>query len=288
MKKQAIAPEIAYEIVTKEVLAQLAPGARVQHNIMVPTRDGKGERQIDVLIEGRVAGLTLNIAVDCKHYGRTLHVGAVDAFIGLIEDIQCSKGVLVGLNGFGEGAIRRAVEYGPRLQLAQVFSAEHAEFSVPVPLRMAIMEATNCQAKGSLVNGPIAHKGIFSKNAEQWKCRSPIIGEFMVMERAKAVVLESGDWFSDVDKLTFDEPGLEMLTSAGWENLASVSIEIKCEKRFKGMRIPFVEGVALVDSTGKLLAQDGLVSKWVDTVNDAEWLDMSAEEVKKWRAGEFE
>ncbi len=110
----------------------------------------------------------------------------------------------------------------------------------------------------------------------------------MAMDRAKSVVLERSNWFNEVDVVTFDDDGLEIVTTAGWENLASITIELQCKKRFKGMRVPFVEGVALVDQEGKLLAQEGLLSRWIDTVDDAEWVPLSVDEAKRWRDDHFE
>ena len=84
------------------------PDAHIRHNVSLPGRYSHVERQIDVLIEGSVAGFQFRIAVDAKHRGRPIDVKDVEAFIGLCDDIGAQKGVLISLNGFTPAATRRA------------------------------------------------------------------------------------------------------------------------------------------------------------------------------------
>ena len=69
------------------------------------------DRQVDVLVKGRFAGITdrdVTAAVDCKYYTSNITVDGVDRMIGFIEDVQADLGILITNKGFSDGARRRA------------------------------------------------------------------------------------------------------------------------------------------------------------------------------------
>jgi hypothetical protein len=68
-------------------------------------------RQIDILIEGNVSGITdVTIALDCKCFSKKVDVKDVEAFIGMIEDVGVNMGMLVTTVGFTPAAKRRATK----------------------------------------------------------------------------------------------------------------------------------------------------------------------------------
>jgi hypothetical protein len=74
-------------------------------------RHSKVERQVDILISGRFAGVTerdITAAVDCKYYTRNIDVKKVDEFIGFVDDVHTDLGLLVTNCGFSPGAQERA------------------------------------------------------------------------------------------------------------------------------------------------------------------------------------
>jgi hypothetical protein len=46
--------------------------------------------------------------VDCKYFGKKVDVKDVDEFLGYLQDLKASKGVLITNNGYTEAAINRA------------------------------------------------------------------------------------------------------------------------------------------------------------------------------------
>jgi Restriction endonuclease len=99
-----------YENGIADVLASvIGEAATVRRNIRLPSRSGKRKRQIDVLVEGDIFGLTnARMIVDCKRWKTALDAGDVDKFIGLVEDVNADMGLLVSAAGASEGAVGRA------------------------------------------------------------------------------------------------------------------------------------------------------------------------------------
>jgi hypothetical protein len=65
-------------------------------------------RQVDVLIEGTLAGEPMQIAVECKRYARRLGIGKVDEFAGKLLDLNVELGILYTINGYTAQAEARA------------------------------------------------------------------------------------------------------------------------------------------------------------------------------------
>ena len=109
-----------WEIYEKEVhehLSRLYPGTPTKHNVELPGRYSKRNRQIDVLIEDDVAGFNTRVVVDCKHRSRRLDVTHVECFIGLLEDVDATHGLLVTPRGYSEAAMRRAHNHPKQILL---------------------------------------------------------------------------------------------------------------------------------------------------------------------------
>jgi len=98
-----------YEIYITRHFQRLFPGTAIAHNVR---RDGlisKTKRQIDILIEGRVAGFDLKIIVDCKYFNKKVDVKDVEAFLSFLHDLKASKGILITNNGYSAAAYNRAI-----------------------------------------------------------------------------------------------------------------------------------------------------------------------------------
>ncbi len=103
--------------IVEEIAAMMheEPGVRVERDVRLPTVDGAGERQIDVLLTVKAAGyLTARWVIECKNYKREINLGDIDKFVGVLNDVgvptQC--GIYVCAGGYGGGAVRRAREAG--------------------------------------------------------------------------------------------------------------------------------------------------------------------------------
>ena len=99
-----------YENGVADVLASVVgDGGTVRRNVMLPSRTGNRQRQIDVLVEGNVFGLTdARLVVECKRWKTRIDVGDVDKFIGMVEDVGADMGILVSAVGATGGAGDRA------------------------------------------------------------------------------------------------------------------------------------------------------------------------------------
>jgi hypothetical protein len=88
------------------------PTADISHNVKVLGRYSKVERQIDVLIEEYVAGHRLRIVVDGKFFYKKIDVKHVEMFIGMLNDCEANKGLLITKEGYTYAAVSRA-HYDP-------------------------------------------------------------------------------------------------------------------------------------------------------------------------------
>ena len=88
------------------------PDAKISYNQKILGRYSKTGRQIDVLIEGRIAGKKLRLIIDGKYYSKNIDVKEVESFISMIEDVDAAQGILITSKGYSKAAINRAY-YGP-------------------------------------------------------------------------------------------------------------------------------------------------------------------------------
>ena len=97
-----------YEIYITRHFQRLFPETSIQHNVRREGLMSKVKRQIDILIEGKVAGFDLSIIVDCKYFNKKIDVKEVESFLSFLQDLKASKGILITNNGYTEAAYNRA------------------------------------------------------------------------------------------------------------------------------------------------------------------------------------
>lgn len=118
-------PSIEYEKLVRDVYQALHnaeyPGTvEVEHNKKLPGRSGC-EHQIDVYWEVSTGGESFGVAIECKHYAKTVEVGVVRDFFGVLHDTG-AKGIVVTKRGFQSGARKFAEHY--RISLKEVRKPE--------------------------------------------------------------------------------------------------------------------------------------------------------------------
>lgn len=109
-------------------------GAEVLIDQKLPGTISKVDRQIDALVTGAFVGGVVpkaTAAVDCKCYGRKVDVKDVEAFIGLVEDVQTDFGLLITTQGFSKAANRRAERRGIRLHTVPVYVGDLEKLPKP-------------------------------------------------------------------------------------------------------------------------------------------------------------
>jgi tetratricopeptide (TPR) repeat protein len=102
-----------YEKEVHVYFSQMYSNLKITYDAKSIGRYSKKERQIDVLIEGEIAGFPLKIVVDAKYFSKNIDVKCVESFISMLEDINADQGLLVTQKGYSEAAINRAY-YGPQ------------------------------------------------------------------------------------------------------------------------------------------------------------------------------
>jgi hypothetical protein len=108
----------------REVHAELVatyPESAVLHDGKLPGSLSGTERQVDVLVEEKLAGGCVVTAVDAKHHARRIDVKEVESFLGLLRDIRVDRGIMISANGYTAAAMTRAFRDDVDLDL-DVFS----------------------------------------------------------------------------------------------------------------------------------------------------------------------
>lgn len=75
----------------------------------LPGRLSGVDRQIDILVQGSFASVAdATMIVDCKCFSENVDVKDVEAFLGMLEDVDVHLGMLVTTKGYSQAAERRA------------------------------------------------------------------------------------------------------------------------------------------------------------------------------------
>ena len=111
--------DIEYEKFTQEVYQKLVNAdvvktTEVKHDIKLTGKSGQ-EHQIDVYWEYEIAGVKHKVAIECKNYNRTVPIGKVRDFFGVLYDLNNVAGIMVTKIGYQEGAKKYASYYGINL-----------------------------------------------------------------------------------------------------------------------------------------------------------------------------
>lgn len=85
-------PNIEYKKFTQEIYQELVNAdvlktTDVQHNVKLKGRSGQ-EHQIDVYWEYEIAGTKQKVAIECKNYNKTVGIGKVRDFCGVLYDLN--------------------------------------------------------------------------------------------------------------------------------------------------------------------------------------------------------
>lgn len=97
-----------YETYITRHFQKMFPDTSITHDVRREGLLSKTKRQIDILIEGKIAGFDLTIIVDCKFFNKKVDVKEVESFLSFLQDLKASKGVLITNNGYSKAALNRA------------------------------------------------------------------------------------------------------------------------------------------------------------------------------------
>ncbi len=102
-----------YERQVYEEFSSQFPEARILQTQHLPGRFSKRRRQIDLLITEATPAGSITTVIDAKCFKRKVDVKTVDAFVGMLDDIGASRGMLITSHGYTAAALKRAY-YNPR------------------------------------------------------------------------------------------------------------------------------------------------------------------------------
>ena len=86
----------------------LEPGSSIEHDVRILGTKSGEERQIDVAVRGLLGQAPALVVVECKEHTRRIDVGRIDAFVGFLDDIGATSGILVTSAGYSQAALQRA------------------------------------------------------------------------------------------------------------------------------------------------------------------------------------
>lgn len=99
----------AYEVFIRDIYQQIltqdeVETIQVEHNQKIKGKSG-AEHQIDVYWQYKQFGELVSVAIECKRYSKRVNIGVVRNFKSVLDDLSCSKGIIVTTEGFQTGAI---------------------------------------------------------------------------------------------------------------------------------------------------------------------------------------
>lgn len=102
----------AYEIFIRDIYQQIlnqdtVENIEVKHNQKIQGKSG-ATHQVDVYWQYKQFGETVSIAIECKRYSKKINIGIIRNFKAVLDDLSCSKGIIVTTEGFQTGAIKFA------------------------------------------------------------------------------------------------------------------------------------------------------------------------------------
>jgi len=106
-----------YELEILTYFQETYPETTITFDKKIIGKFSKVERQIDIFIEGEIAGYDIKIAVDCKYFSKNIDVREVGTFCSLVEDVDAHQGVLITKKGYTQGAINIAFNGNQKVEL---------------------------------------------------------------------------------------------------------------------------------------------------------------------------
>lgn len=106
-----------YELEILTYFQETYPETTITFDKKIVGKFSKVKRQIDIFIEGEIAGYDIKIAVDCKYFSENIDVREVGTFCSLVEDVDAHQGVLITKKGYTQGAINFAFNGSQKVEL---------------------------------------------------------------------------------------------------------------------------------------------------------------------------
>lgn len=149
------------------IVEQLCSGirdAKVARNAKIIGKRSGDEREIDVLIEGKVGAFEVKIIVEAKNYTRPVGIDKVESLKSKLDDIGGDLGVIACSKGFTKPAKNLARANG--IKLYEVFDPTLGNSNLFVPLRCVwpTVKAFSFEIRGRTL-GPIS----IPQDIDRWR-----------------------------------------------------------------------------------------------------------------------
>ncbi|EIE1227809.1 restriction endonuclease [Vibrio vulnificus] len=153
---------LEFELLTERIFKAISgqhDDVSIHRNVSLKGIDG--ERQIDLLITSKFAGIEFRTIVECKDYNKKIDVKVIDGFHSVMQDVSAHKGVVVSRKGFSSTAIAKAKRLGISLFSAHQANSEKWELDLELPMLL-----TEARVASIVVNPTIkAKKGTIIKQS---------------------------------------------------------------------------------------------------------------------------
>lgn len=98
-----------FQTVIYHTYAHMAgPGDRVTESATLKERSNGTEREVDILVERRVVGTELRLAIECRGRKHREDIEWIDALLGKYQDLDIHKVLAVSQSGFSRSALKKA------------------------------------------------------------------------------------------------------------------------------------------------------------------------------------
>lgn len=143
-------------LVTLIYTSMTTDGARVSESAMVQEYGGGAMREIDILIEHRIAGVDVRIAIECRDSKNVQTIQWIDALIGKYQNLPIDRVIAVSPTGFRPKAKMKAE--ANRIELVTTAQAEAKDWSAvfsgqwkQLSHSFTLMRITTLNAAGEVV-----------------------------------------------------------------------------------------------------------------------------------------
>lgn len=149
-----------FEALVKRVFDVLSSNDKlssVELNVELEGADGK--RQIDVLIESTVAGISVRTIIEARDYSKRIDITHVDGLHSKMMDVRAHKAVLVSRIGFSKKARSKADRLGITLCTLNNPSDELRAIGLEIPIIVKEVDSASCNIRGEVyLQGGVTYK----------------------------------------------------------------------------------------------------------------------------------
>ena len=134
-----------FEALTKtifDILTSKEKHSNVELDVKLEGVDGP--RQIDVLVESKVAGIHVRTIVEARDYSKRLDITHVDGLHSKMMDVKAHKAVLISRLGFSKRAVSKAERLGITLCTLNNPNEELASLGLEIPIYFLDVTSSEC------------------------------------------------------------------------------------------------------------------------------------------------